>query len=289
MKAIIWGHKLHSHTHSYVHNAFHRTFIHMGYETHWFDDADDVSGFDFSDSIFITEGQVCKNMPIVKSAKYVLHNLYDDAMWDKIKNENIKHLKLQTYTDDALKYNAEKISEGIYFGGDILYSMWATDLLPHEIILDGTRKTPISWWVGTMGEGVFGNMNELNGFKRACAENNIQFCHANNLSIEENMAKIRESYLAPAIVGTWQKEKGYVPCRIFKNISYGQIGLTNSEATKRVLGDHVIYSADEYELFALGRKALKSFHYKAKLSEAMNFIKENHTYINRINTILKFL
>ena len=289
MKAIIWGHKLHSHTHSYIHNAFHRAFQHLGYETHWFDDSDDVSGFNFSDSLFITEGQVCKNMPIIKGSKYVLHNCYDEAMWNKIKDENIKYLKLQTYTDDVLKYNADKIEEGIYFGGDMLYSIWATDLLPDEIILDETPKTDISWWVGTMGKGKFGNMNELNGFKRACKRNSIQFCHANNLSIEENRAKIRESYLAPAIVGTWQKEKGYVPCRIFKNISYGQIGLTNSKATKIVLGDHVIYSPDEYQLFSLGEEALRASDYKEKLIAAMNFVKENHTYINRINTILKFV
>jgi hypothetical protein len=289
MKAIIWGHKLHSHTHSYVHNAFHRAFQHMGYETSWFDDSDDVSGFDFSDSIFITEGQVCKNMPIIKGSKYVLHNCYDEIMWEKIKKEKISYLKLQTYTDDVLKYNADKIAEGIYFDVDMLYIMWATDLLPDEIILDETPRTDISWWVGTMGEGKFGNMNELNGFKKACEENDIQFCHANNLSIEENRAKIRESYLAPAIVGTWQKEKGYVPCRIFKNISYGQIGLTNSKATKIVLGDHVIYTPNEYELFSLGKEAIMASDYKEKLIAAMNFIKENHTYINRINTILKFI
>lgn len=288
-KVIIWGHKLHSHTHSYVHNAFYRAFEYMGYDTHWFDDTDDVSDFDFSNSLFITEGQVCKNMPIVNGSKYVLHNCYDEAMWNKIKAENIKYLKLQTYTDDVLKYNAEKIEEGIYYESDMLYMMWATDLLPHEIVPDDTERTNKSWWIGTIGEGKFGNMNELDNFKIACRENSIEFAHANNLSIEDNRARIRESYLAPAIVGTWQKEKGYVPCRAFKNISYGQIGLTNSRSTKIVLGDHIIYNPDEYELFYLGREAIMSPYYNSKLIAAMDFIKEKHTYVNRINTILRFL
>lgn len=289
IKAVIWGHKLHSHTHSYIHNAFYRAFQYLGYESFWFDDSDDVSGFDFSECIFITEGQVCKNMPIVKGSKYILHNCYDEAMWNKIKDENIKYLKLQTYTDDVLKYNTEKISEGVYLGGDMLYSIWATDLLPNEISFQEILRTPISWWVGTMGEGKFGNMNELNGFKRACSDNEIEFRHANNLSIEQNREKIKYSYIAPAIVGTWQKENGYVPCRIFKNISYGQIGLTNSEATKKVLGDYVIYNSDEYKLFSLGEEAITSLDYKERLIASMNFIKENHTYINRINTLLKFI
>lgn len=289
MKAIIWGHKLHSHTHSYIHNAFYRAFEYLGYETYWFDDSIDVSTFDFSDSLFITEGQVCKNMPIVKGSKYVLHNCYDELMWDKIKEENISYLKLQTYTNDALGYEVEKIEEGIYFGADMLYMMWATDLLPNEIIMHKISKTKKSWWVGTMGDGKFGNNNELDKFKKACKNNNIEFCHANNLSIEQNRDKIMESYLAPAIVGTWQKEKGYVPCRIFKNISYGQIGLTNSQSTKTILGDHVVYSPNEYELFSLGKKALKASDHKIKLEQAMNFVKERHTYVNRIHTILKLI
>ena len=48
-KVIIWGHKLHSHTHSYIHNAYFTTFKKLGFETFWFDDKDDVSNFNFND------------------------------------------------------------------------------------------------------------------------------------------------------------------------------------------------------------------------------------------------
>ena len=54
IKAIIWGHKLHTHTHSYIHNAYYKAFKKMGYETHWFDNNDDVSGFNFDNCIFLT-------------------------------------------------------------------------------------------------------------------------------------------------------------------------------------------------------------------------------------------
>jgi hypothetical protein len=57
-KVVLWGHKLHTHTHSYIHFAFHKAFKHLGYDTYWFDNNDDVSGFDFFGSLFITEGQV---------------------------------------------------------------------------------------------------------------------------------------------------------------------------------------------------------------------------------------
>ena len=54
-KVIIWGHKLHSHTHSYIHESFYQAFKHLGYETHWVDNSDNVSSIDFSGALFITK------------------------------------------------------------------------------------------------------------------------------------------------------------------------------------------------------------------------------------------
>jgi hypothetical protein len=54
--AVIWGHKLHTHTHSYVHEGFFRAFQYLGYRTHWLDDSDDVSGLDLAGAVFLTEG-----------------------------------------------------------------------------------------------------------------------------------------------------------------------------------------------------------------------------------------
>ena len=41
-KIIIWGHKLHSHTHSYIHQAFNIAFTHLKYNVLWLDDNDDI-------------------------------------------------------------------------------------------------------------------------------------------------------------------------------------------------------------------------------------------------------
>jgi hypothetical protein len=47
-QVIVWGHKLHSHTHSYIHNGFFIGFNDLGFKTHWFDDNDNVKDFDFT-------------------------------------------------------------------------------------------------------------------------------------------------------------------------------------------------------------------------------------------------
>jgi hypothetical protein len=140
-----------------------------------------------------------------------------------------------------------------------------------------------------MGTGTFGNMTELSGFIHACKDNAIEFEHANNLSVEENRARIAQSYMAPTIVGTWQKGKGYIPCRIFKNISYGQFGITNSARVQELFEGRLVYSDSEYHLFnaAIDRRAAPN--YNVEFRNLIEFVRDKHTYINRINTILSVI
>lgn len=282
-KIIIWGHKLHSHTHSYIHAAFYKTFKYMGYETYWFDDNDDVSSFNFSNSLFITEGQVDKKIPKLNDCLYVLHNC------DGNKYGVCRRIGLQTYTHDR------KNDQGhvIHFDGNTLTMCWATDLLPNEINTDlhfNNNHSKSITWVGTIGGGIHGNDTELNPFIEKAKQHGINFYHSNPWgnpkSFEENVRLIRESYLAPAIVGMWQKENGYIPCRIFKNISYGKLGITNSKIVKDMFGDFVVYSNNTTELYDLAANKDKSITHK-EMKDAMEYVKNNHTYINRAKSILE--
>ena len=72
-QVVIWGHKLHSHTHSYIHYGFCRAFSHLGYRTLWLDNNDDLSGIDFAHSLFITEHQVDQKMPLRDDCYYFVH------------------------------------------------------------------------------------------------------------------------------------------------------------------------------------------------------------------------
>ena len=66
---VAWGHKMHSHTHSYIHGAFIKAFQHLGYKTLWLDDSDDVSRIDFEGTLFLTEAQVNGKIPITRLFK----------------------------------------------------------------------------------------------------------------------------------------------------------------------------------------------------------------------------
>lgn len=292
-KVVIWGHKLHTHTHSYIHNAFFIAFKHMGYETYWFDDNDNVKSFDFSQSLFITEGQVDKKIPIRNDCQYILHNC-ESPKYKKLDPRN--WINLQVYTDQILNFpDLVKVDTCIYydFPGRCVYIPWATDLLPFEI--DEIKKNlPLAtiqnyvYWVGTIGDGKFGNIHQINPFIDACKENGIDFIQKTGISVEANKSLISSSYMAPTIVGEWQLNVGYVPCRIFKNISYGKMGITNSPRVYELFEGKIVYNQNTYQLFYDAKERLKNLQIE-EIYELMDLVKNKHTYINRINTLLDFL
>jgi hypothetical protein len=88
--------------------------------------------------------------------------------------------------------------------------------------------------------------------------------------------------------GDWHRECGYIPCRVFKNISYGRLTGTNSENVKKFFGDFVIFNENPSELYHDLIKSEKEKNTKL-IRESILFVKENHTYKNRIENLLKLI
>ena len=246
-QVVIWGHKLHTHTHSYIHNAFFKTFTHLGYKTIWLDNNDKINTIDFSSTLFLTEGQVDNNIPIREGCYYILHNCNMDK-YRTIPKDNI--LVIQVFSKDVIKRNEPKIDEFIYYNQSknnenhsVLYMPWATDLLPEEInnnILNlGNIK--IKKEINFVGM----TTPEWDTVKKFCNINNITYnCiggFQNNVDILSNQQLIQQSLVSPAIQTKWQVDNGYIPCRIFKNISYGKMGITNSETVFELFRKSIIY------------------------------------------------
>ena len=301
-KVIIWGHKLYSHTHGFIHTSFFKTFKHLGYHTYWFDNNDTLDSFDFSDSLFLTEGQVDSKIPLRNDCYYILHNVQEE----KYRNSGVdkdKVLIIQVFTKDCLKRNELELEKCIHYtkstsdtSYSILYFPWATDLLPHEINenikdYDNVNVSQKIYFVGS----AIAKTNEV--ISTFCKNNNLEFVQQggfdnNNVDTKTNQKYISESIIAPSIQGdTWQVNVGYIPCRIFKNISYGKMGITNNETVYELFEKKIIYHPDMYQCLELGLKFENnnSKYKKEKVVELMNFVKEKHTYINRVNLIMKYL
>lgn len=159
---VIWGHKNTGHTHSYIHGAFYKAFKHLGYDAYWVDTVDELKGVNLSNTLFLTEGQVEKGIPIRSDGTYILHNSTSPQNY-----KGSHFVTIQVYTHDVDKLsNLVTLSPFIIadYPGRVLYMPWATDLLPHEIdqiktTIPFIKKGSDIWWVGTVGEGEFGNVN----------------------------------------------------------------------------------------------------------------------------------
>lgn len=293
-KVILWGHKLHSHTHSYIHYAFVKAFKHLGYETLWLDKNDKIADIDFSNSLFITEGQVDQGIPLRNDCRYVLHNC-NMSKYKKLSDTG-NCITMQVYVHDVFKHDVQKIDDLTYIdiNDKTIYMPWATDLLPHEI---DAVKASLTWplqrkkninFIGVWQHGSYDNTRIYNQFIAACKENGITFKQRTSVDADENVNLIQQSYMAPALQGQWQCQTGYVPCRIFKNISYGQPGITNSKTVYELFKGKIVFNEDTHQLFYDAQKAIRTMT-KEDLFWQMDFIRDNHTYLNRIEHLLNFL
>lgn len=326
-KVIVWGYPLDSHTHSYVHFCWVKTFKALGYETHWFEDNNypALDTFNYTNTIFITEGHCDRNIPLDASNMYFVHacvnplkykksggrlvdiryhvaylhdSVYDYNLNTKINNFSVTNLPdSMTYyessacVDDLNKqFRNDNKDAGFY---EAIYMFWATDLLPHEICYDDRFIKPSfpheMIFVGSIGSG---NDREVRKFFDGCQNNNIICRHVNPwhrpVSFEEGKRMVQQSVIAPDIRGASNpksnhKEIGYIACRLFKNISYGKLGVTNSPRVKELFGENVLLETQEDQIASLCLQNIGDSDYILK---QMKWVAENHTYINRVKDLL---
>jgi hypothetical protein len=292
-KVIIWGHKGNGHTHSYIHSSYYRAFKYLGFDTYWFEDGEDVSGFNFENSIFFTEDQVQKNIPLIKSSKYILHH----TKLDKYIENNLSYINLGNYLkwcDDGIsayhkENSVEKINDVCFWDDKTktIYQPWGTNLLPSEINLENAKSNVNSNTINYIGMK-HDNFNEIDQFETSSIKHNLNFNIVRGVSDSDAQKMIDVSLMSVDLRGPWHKECGYLPCRVFKNNSYGRITGTNSENVKKIFGDYVVYDENPNSLFDKLMYNEKNTSLSL-IKESMLFIKEKHTFINRINNLISVL
>lgn len=321
---VVFGFKNSYHTHSHIHEAIFRALKYMGKQVEWLDEYDDLSKRDFSNTLFITEHIAARPIPLRNDCVYLVHGgLSDNYIQAKLSGYNM--YTWNVYHDFSHSCGSEgillkdwnpntpELTEKIWVDEDFTYYpkekhmnfRWATDLTPPEIEANKTgakllnTDSKVINWVGTFWHV---NEKEIGEFRRACADNRIDFRHfgagqANGdghlgngkvVSIEKNIQLVRESYFGPAIVGSHHITEGYSPCRIFKNISYGQFGVTNSKRVNEIFSNKLIYNPDCYKLFYEAKERLQSMKIE-ELYSLMDEVSQKHTYINRLNSIFRVL
>jgi hypothetical protein len=239
---VVWGFPLHTHTHSYIHGAWVKTFKHLGLTTHWFHDGEHPSPatFDYSNTLFITEGWADDHIPVHATSTYFVHIAKNPAKYldagARLIEIRYNVLEIHDYNYDyTLPTDAFALSRDTLYevvkddravAGrrgravkaapyEAVYMYWATDLLPHEFNYEdaaATEKLPVVFYVGSID----GDTHPFHTFRQACEKTGeisvVQIDPWRTpISYEENIALMKASYCAPDFrtMGSVEKAREY--------------------------------------------------------------------------------
>jgi len=319
MKAIIFGFPTSQNTYYFNNLSLEKTLKYLGYETYWLSNGHGLDKSFFDNSIIYTEGWETDDLPVAKNSFYVI-NHFGNKPTGRF-SHNIKYLcnnnvvidhryLCESFEDHNYKWDVkfsklESIDKYTYIqkedGYTIVYQPEATDLLPYEINYEDIymQRENVVYFIGSVSEGYhndfipnhkLNNKKHLDRFELACKENNVKFIisspYNSPLSIEEHKILSQKSLLSVDSRDDHKKESKFIPGRIFKNISYGHIPITNSPAIFEFFDNNIIYNEDLYYGFYDGLR-LKSDYEKIRYN--MEIVKNKHTYINRIKSMLSLL
>lgn len=306
-KVIIWGLRDSGHTHSFIHAGFFKAFKHMGYETYWFNSVseavehkvDTLNAFYlFVDLVDQPHGPF-PLPPLHPSCFYFGHHVVDkqkQTILEVVPIENVMWFGISTLNNKA-QYHISDVY-GYDAANDLLFLNWATDLLPHEIqrnieLLDAMPASePTIFHVGSMSNGWAAPYVEFMKHMREYGVGFRQFGPDSQFGLvsdEQNQILIKQSFAAPALQFKWQVDVEYIPCRIFKNISYGKMGITNNPGVHRLFGEKTLYSSDLKELAKMTYEFESNPKKSDIIKELMEEVKEKHTYVSRIKMIMGYV
>ena len=252
-KVVIWGYPPDTHTHSYIHLGFAKAFAYLDYDVVWCDDDSDYAD-EVKDSIVITEKNCINHLPIEKSSQYFIHNLADDLK--KHEGDNIHNL-LVYHEGYDWGVDWQSIDDWSWYDKDTKTAviMWATDLLPGEV----EEKIPVPYdadrtdinYVGSLDGGYLQKFSAVvnSHGKRFIASGGYGPSSKGFVDSKQLTKLVKDSYLNFDFRPECHLKNGYVPCRIFKNMSYGCWTGTNSEKILKFFEGRITACEDLYELY----------------------------------------
>lgn len=266
-------------SHAYIHAGYHKAFHAAGYFTKWLDDsADDAHLIPGGAIVFCMDCRI-QHLPRRPDLFYVGHN-FEEKQTEGMK----KRIALQYWTPDCVGTNLA--STYVRWDGKTLYMPWATDLLPAEIGNQTYAPTNrVVYWTGSVwDDGGMGNVKEFGELRQALVRHNIELKHVRPLD-DQQAEYIHNSYIAPAMQGKWQVDRGYIPCRAFKNASYGQMVVTNNPIVRELFNGYCAFGNSVGEMVDEAMKIC--CEPRAKLTRhAMQVVKIGHTYRHRVESLM---
>lgn len=291
-KVIIWGLRNRKHSHKFIHNGFYENFKNMGFETLWLEDEKTNASLVKPGDIILAVDVASEHLPVVKKAKYILHNLAPERL-----GITKDYLILQVHTKNVPGTNMGTPWATWDKENSTLYQPWGVPTDFSEWLTYSPKKSRNEYWVGSVWNNSLnqGNQYFISNYIAALKQRDIKFKKKGNstflnkfgISEQEAQALINISPVGAAVVGEWQKEFSYIPCRFFKNISAGAFPCSNADFSELLGSSGGLFHSDPASLI----DGVLSLGDRAKLQitkDAQEAIKP-YTYTNGIRRILDCL
>ena len=239
-KLVLWGGTSDLNSLRHIWRHYHQTARKLGIESVLCADELSSIGHLTPGSTVIAADQWAQNISARPEVDYVLHNFNGDhPLCVALEPERL--LRLQVWTNDAVgeewapyrRYSRE---------GRILFQPWGTDLLAEEFMepIFNATSSDVTFvgaiWSDQYQGTELGNEQVIGELRSAIAARGLTFRTLTHITDEQNVAAVRSARLAPAFAGGWQVSHNYMPCRVFKNVSYGVAAITNIPAFHDLFG-----------------------------------------------------
>jgi hypothetical protein len=291
-KIVVWGLKSVIDSYKFIQKSFYENARLLGYEAVWVDDLETNQSLVNRGDIVFAVDRARRHLPIRTDAKYVLHNISSEEL--KLEKNFIN---IQVFRKDSIG-----TSLGIHWvqwdeSSRTLFQPWGIPIPPKLWKIPRYPIKKQEYWVGSIWNDSEnrGNSEFMKKYIQVLAKQEISFyrkgtptrLQPNGISEGRGQKLVNRSVIGAAVVGEWQKENLYVPCRLFKNIAAGAPPSSNSDFSL-VFGDvGGIFEPDPELLIARVLSLSKKQREEIVLSSQAKMIP--YTYSAGMNRIFNFL
>lgn len=291
-KIVIWWYPYGKHTHSWIHFGFFRGFEYLGYDIIWVENKIENLPSTTQKTIFITacwdDSVLIKNSRntnwIIFDHNYILESQPNIIpFWVEV-------FSLPNYPPTTVeKYRYYLDNPKIH---------WATDLLPNEIKFipyhyKNTKDVRFigSWWLDNWHALEQAHLWSLMHGKYWDHQGKHIFLRYKKFIPEDQIVELsREAYLTLSIQWNPQVTWWYLPCRLLKNMSYSVLWLSNNLFMANLFDeDEIIIDRDISTLLDKAQKVVRDRKVDDYTRKALEKVKNEHTYINRIEQLFSYL
>jgi len=278
------------HTHSAIHLGFYDAAKRLEITSYWVESLSEINFKFNSDDVVLTEATYLRHIPNNYNFKLIIHGICS-AEWP----EHILNGKYYTFSNyhasDIEKYKKmEKIGNFIYFSQEKrhIVTAWASDFYgENNFVSDKSRSQERNcYYIGNFSDDAFIVAKDI---KRALQKKNINLTRVSGLN-QKRMYEISiQSNFLFDVRCKHHLEVGYIPCRVFKSLSYGRNIFINSEKLiNQFKSANLQFFQDGDQLNDLLEKSLLGY-FDESSKALMEEVRGEHLYTCRLQQILSLI